>query len=70
MTERDKQYFKYIKMDFKAELSQNSIQELRNIIQESVRKEIKNLFPEFREKSNEEQFLICEKLFISCAHYC
>lgn len=48
-------------MDFKVELSQNSIQELRDIIQEAVRNEIKNLFQEFFNKSNDEQVFLDRK---------
>lgn len=48
-------------MDFKVELSQNSIQELGKIINESVKREIKSMFPESLKKSHEEQVLLNRK---------
>ena len=48
-------------MDLKVELSQNSILELGKIIQESVKKEIKSLFPESPKKSNGEQVFLNRK---------
>ena len=48
-------------MDLKVELSQNSILELGKIVQESVKKEIENLFPVSPKRSNEEQVLLNRK---------
>jgi excisionase family DNA binding protein len=48
-------------MDLKVELSQNSIQELGKIIHESVKREIKSLFPEPSTKTNKEQILLNRK---------
>ena len=48
-------------MDLKVELSQNSILELGKIVQESVKKEIKTLFPEALKKSDGEQVFLNRK---------
>ena len=48
-------------MDLKVELSQNSILELGKIVQESVKKEIKTLFPEAQKKSDGEQVFLNRK---------
>ncbi len=48
-------------MDVKFELSKESIHELGKIVQESVKKEMKNLFPENLKSSTEEQVLLNRK---------
>lgn len=48
-------------MDLKFELSQSSIQELGKIIQESVKREIKNLIPESSQNTSKEKVLLNRK---------
>ena len=48
-------------MDLKVELSKNSILELGKIVQESVKREIKTLFPEALKKSDGEQVFLNRK---------
>lgn len=45
-------------MNLKVELSENSILELGKMIQESLKKEIKDLFSEAPKKSNDEQVFL------------
>lgn len=48
-------------MNLEFSLSKDSILELGKVVQESVKKEIKSLFPEGLKKSNEEQVLLNRK---------
>ena len=48
-------------MNLEFSLSKDSILELGKVVQESVKKEIKSLFPEYLKKSNEEQVLLNRK---------
>ncbi len=45
-------------MNLEFSLSKDSILELGKVVQESVKKEIKSLFPEYLKKPNEEQVLL------------